>query len=140
MTDINSIVEACRSYRDESWTLILERLVTEKALSLRRTNLLSAASFLAILRIQNKTTSAAGIEKWGFSELQHRLSALPENSILRSEEFDVNAFVIRCVFDSDSSKLLGCTIVKKRKKAMQTPPAWDGSLETLETFNSPTEE
>ena len=83
------------------------------------------------------TTSAAGIEKWGFLELQHRLSALPEDSLLRVNEFDVSAFAIKCVFDSDSSTLIGCTVVQKRQKTMQTPPAWDGSLDALERFDSP---
>lgn len=139
MTHFAYIIEGCRSYRDESWALLLERLVTEKGLSLRRVHILPAAGFLATLRIQNMTTSAAGIEKWGFPELQHRLSALPEDGILRVEEFDVSAFAIRCVFDSDSSTLLGCTIVQKRQMTMQTPPAWDGSLDALERFNNPAE-
>ncbi|MTV56304.1 hypothetical protein GM672_26615 [Massilia buxea] len=114
--------------------------MTEKAFCLRRTHILAAGRFLAILQIQDKTTSIAGIQKWGFSELQTRLNALPENSNLRVDEFDVGELAIRCVFDSDSSTLLGCTIVQKRRKAMQTPPDWDGSLETLERFNKPAQQ
>ncbi len=140
MINIGDIVDGCRSYRDESWALLLERLITEKAIRLRRTHILAAGSFLATLHIENKTTSIAGIQKWGFSELQTRLSALPGSIILRVDEFDVGDFAIRCVFDTDNSTLLGCTIVQKRKNAMQTPPDWDGSIETLERFNNPTQQ
>jgi hypothetical protein len=140
MTNIVDIVEGSRFYTDESWALLLRRLVTETTLSLRREYTLPAARFLATLDIQNKTTSDAGVEKWGFSELLHRLSALPETKILRVEEFDVEAFAVRCVFDGDSTTLHGCTIVKKGRKAMQTPPAWDGSLDALERFNNEPEE
>ena len=140
MTNIVDIVEGSRFYSDESWALLLEKLVTETTLSPKREYTLPAERFLAILHIQTKTTSDASIEKWGFSELLHRLSALPATKIVRVEEFDVEVFAVRCVFDGDSTTLLGCTIVKKRREAMQTPPAWDGSLEALERFNSQPEE
>lgn len=142
MTNITDLVEGCRTYRAESWAILFERLATEEALIFRRVYTLPAASFLATLHIQNHTTSAAGIEKWGFSELEHRLSALPGNSALRIEDFDSKAFAVRCVLDSDSDSatLLGCTIVQKRQNARQTPPAWDGSLDALERFNNPPKE
>jgi len=140
MTDIANIVKGCLFYPDESWALLLKRLVSEMDRSPRRTYTQPAFRFVATLDIQNKTTSDAGIEKWGFSELLHRLSAFPKKKNLRIEEFDVKTFAVRCVFNSDSPMLLGCTIVKKRQNAMQTPPAWDGSLDALERFNNPPEE
>jgi hypothetical protein len=140
MTNVADIVEGCRSYPDEPWALLLENLVTDMALSPRQVYTLSVARFLATLRVQNKTTSDAGIEKWGFSELLHRLSEVPEKEILRVEEFDERTFAVRCVFNSDRPTLLGCTIVSKRPNVMKTPPAWDGSIGALERFNSPPEE
>lgn len=140
MNNIADIVDGCHSYPGEAWAVLLETLAPEMALSSRRTNTLPAERFIATLHIQNTTTSAAGIEKWGFSELQHRLSELPRKNIVRIEEFHLKAFAVRCVFNSDGATLFGCTIVKKRKKAMKTPPAWDGSLDTLERFNSTPEE
>jgi len=76
----------------------------------------------------------------GILELLHRLSALPRNKILRIEEFSVNEFAVHCGFHSKNPALLGCTIVKKRQKLMQMPPAWDDSLDTLERFNNLPEE
>jgi hypothetical protein len=136
MTNIANIVEGCDSYSDESWAILLKKLIPEMAPSPRLTHTTPAVRFLATVRIQNDTTSNAGIEKWGFSELLRRLSALTEQKILRVEEFDVQELAVRCVFCSDSSTLLGCTIVKKRQRMMRTPPAWDGSLEALEQFNN----
>ena len=135
MTNIVDIVEGSRFYPNESWSILLERLVTETTLSRKGEYRLPAVRFLATLYIQNKTTSDASIEICGVSEVLHRLSALPETNILRVEEFDVDAFAVRCVFDVDSTTLLGCTIVRKWRKPMQTPPAWDGSLDALERFN-----
>lgn len=139
MTNMTDIVEGCRSYSNESWVLLLKGLITEMALSPRRSYTLPAVQFLTTLHIQNKTTSDAGIEKWGFSELLDRLNKFPGKNILCIEEFNVETFAVRCVFDTVNSKLLGCTIVKKRNKVMQTPPAWDGSLEALKRFNNPSE-
>ena len=139
MINITDIVEGCRSYHNEAWALLLEKLATETAFPPKREYTSPTEKFRAILYIQNKTTSDAGIEKWGFSELLFRLGALPDKKNLRVEEFDLKAFSVRCVFNSDSPALLGCTIVKKKKKFMQTPPAWDGSLDALEKFNNPPE-
>lgn len=140
MTKIADILEGCGSYFNESWALLLSRLVTEISFSHRRTYALPAVRLLATIQIQNMTTSNAGIEKWGFSELLHRLNALPENEMLRIEEFDVPTFAVRCVFDDDSTTLLGCTIVKKRQELIQAPPAWDGSLEALKRSNKSLDE
>ena len=114
-----------------------EGLITEMTLSPRRSYTLPAVQFLATLRIQNKTTSDVGIEKWGFSELLNRLNKYPRKNILCVDEFNVKKFLVRCVFDTFNSTLLGCTIVKKRNEVMQTPPAWDGSPEALKRFNNP---
>ena len=142
MTNIADIVEGARFYSNESWALLLKRLVTETSLFPRREYTSPALSFLATLHIQNKTTSDAGIEKWGFPELLHRLNALPEWKVLRIEQFDAESFAVRFVFDGhgDGTLLLGCTIVKKKRKAMQTPPAWDGWLDALERFNNQPQE
>jgi hypothetical protein len=136
MINIADIVEECNSYREELWAPLLGRLVAEKALFHKQTYTLPVSRFLATLHLQSKTTSAAGIQKWGFSELQRRLSALPKDSSLRLEELDGKEYAVRCVFDSNSSTLLGCTIVLKRQETRQTPPAWDGSLDALEKFNN----
>ena len=123
MTNIADIVEGCRSYSNEPWVLLLKGLITEMAHSPRRTYTLPKVRFLATLHIQNKTTSDAGIEKWGFSELLHCLSVLPARNSLCIEEFNAKKFAVRCVFDTVHSRLLGCTIVKKRNEVMQIPPA-----------------
>lgn len=136
MTNIADIIDGCGSYPNESWALLLKRIMIETVPPPRRAYVSPAVRFLATLRIQEMTTSDAGIEKWGFTELLGRLSALQKDEILRIEEFDVKQFATRCVFKSDSRALLGCTIVKKRHKAMQTPPTWDGSLDALERFNN----
>ncbi|WUR12181.1 hypothetical protein E7V67_021130 [[Empedobacter] haloabium] len=137
MTNIVDIVEGCDSFPSESWALLFARLAVEQSLYPKRTYTSPAERFAATVRVQDRTTSEAGIEKWGFSELLSRLSALPASTTLRVEEFGSKEFAARCVFTSDTSKLLGCTIVRKSQNVMQTPPAWDGSLEALRRFNTP---
>jgi hypothetical protein len=140
MIDRSLIVNGCRLYPGELWASLVEKLVTDGALSSRSAHTSSVSTFLGTLRIQDKTTSDANIEKWGFLELLHRLSTMPDGDVVKVEELASDEFLVRCVFQGRGSTLLGCTVVARPQKVMRTPPNWDGSLEALESFNKPTED
>lgn len=140
MTNIDSIVEGCRLHTGEGWASLLERLVKEESLSLKAAYASPVRAFRGTVQIQDRTTSEANIEKWGFAELLQRLNLLPDSDVVGVEEFEAGLFVARCVFVGSNRTLLGCTIVKKRAKALRAPTSWDGSLEALERFNPPEEE
>ena len=94
MTDISNIIQGYRLYPKESWALLLETLVHE-TIPLGQPYIQPAFRCVDTLSIQNKTTSDAGIKKWGFSELLHRLIALPKDKNLSIEEFSMKEFAVR---------------------------------------------
>ncbi len=94
----------------------------------------SVTEALGTARIQNRTTSEAGIKSFGFAELIASLEEMPPQDLIGVGVLSSKNWAGRVVFTLSGAKdFIGLVIVKRRGgPRKKVPPDWDGTREGLE--------